>query len=125
MSIIVQRLRLVGERFRIAKVRDQISIGIERSLDKMTPQVETTQVGDRAVHNLKLALLKEAVKGFLERARHVVVRGHGLNGLAEAALPELAEELNIFKGRGRLLQRKAEKMLRTARHGSFLRGCAA
>ena len=31
----------------------------------MTPQVETTQVGDRAVHNVKLALLKEAIKGTL------------------------------------------------------------
>jgi RNA polymerase sigma factor (sigma-70 family) len=75
--------------------------------------------------NEELALLNEAIKGLSEHARHVLVRRHGLDGLAEATLRELAEELNISKGRVRLLQRKAEKMLRTAKHGRFLRGGAA
>jgi hypothetical protein len=33
------------------KVRDQMAIGIERRLDKMTPQVEATQAGDRGGTN--------------------------------------------------------------------------
>jgi len=83
------------------------------------------EVSEAVVHNVELALLNEAIKGLSERARHVLVRRHGLDGLAEATLRELAEELNISKGRVRLLQRKAEKMLRTAKHGRFLRGGAA
>jgi len=44
MSIIVQRLRLKGVRSRIAKVRDRISIGIERRLDEMTPEREAEKM---------------------------------------------------------------------------------
>ncbi len=90
----------------------------------MTPQVEATQAKDRAVHNVELAL-NEAVKGLSERARHILDRRHDLDGPAEATLRELAEEPSIFRGRVRPLQRKAEKMLRTAKHGRLLKGGVA
>ena len=82
------------------------------------------QVSEAVVRNVEPALLNQAIKVLSERAWHVLPRPYGLDGPAEATLRELAEELNISKGRVRLLQRKAEKMLRTAKHGRFLRGGA-
>ncbi len=54
MSIIVLRLRLEGVRSRIAKVRDRISIGIGRRLDKMTPQREAEKMLRIAGHGRHL-----------------------------------------------------------------------
>jgi hypothetical protein len=95
--------------------------GARRTRDFLRDE-SAPEISEAVVHNVELALLNEAIKGHSERTQHVLVRRHGL---AEGTRRELAEEVNISKGRVRLLQRKAEKMLRIAKHGRFLGGGAA
>ena len=71
-----------------------------------------SRVSEDLVAETETALLFGALARLPGRARHVLVRRHGLDGRRPATLRELAQELGVSRERARQLQREAERRLR-------------
>lgn len=90
-------------------------VGTEEDAPQMGEFVadeRASRVAEEVVERAEKTLLFEALARLPERARHVLVRRHGLDGREQATLRELSEELGISRERVRQLQREAERRLR-------------
>jgi RNA polymerase primary sigma factor len=80
---------------------------------------QASRVVEEVVEEAEMALLFEALGRLPERARHVLLRRHGLDGGEPATLSKLAEELGVSRERVRQLQREAERRLRRPLHSDL------
>jgi RNA polymerase primary sigma factor len=90
-------------------------VGTEEDAPQMGEFVadeRASRVAEEVVERAEKTLLFEALARLPERARHVLVRRHGLDGREPATLRELSEELGVSRERVRQLQREAERRLR-------------
>ena len=83
------------------------------SVGELVADERASRVGEEVVEQAERALLFEALARLPERARRVLMRRYGLEGLQPATLRELSEELGVSRERVRQLQRDAERRLRT------------
>ncbi len=106
-------------RFALTVAQDTTSldrpVGTEENAAQMGEFVadeRASRVAEEVVERAEKTLLFEALARLPERARHVLVRRHGLDGREPATLRELSEELGVSRERVRQLQREAERRLR-------------
>ena len=101
------------------------SLSSEQGSSELGDFVEDEGASDTAgavMREMETEHLKEAIERLPERARYVLVRRYGLDDKEPATLAELSEDLGISRERVRQLQREAEWMLKTAKHGLALYG---
>jgi RNA polymerase primary sigma factor len=82
-------------------------------------------VADTVMREMESMGLQTAVENLPERARHVLIRRYGLDDREKATLTELSRELGISRERVRQVQKEAERLLKTGKHGQLLREATA
>jgi RNA polymerase primary sigma factor len=85
------------------------------AIGELVVDERASRVAEDLVAETETALLFGALARLPGRARHVLVRRHGLDGRRPATLRELAQELGVSRERARQLQREAERRLRISR----------
>ena len=108
------------------------------SLNKtFDPEEGTTELGDvsedtripdtadTVTKEMERLGLLTAIEQLPERTRHVLIRRYGLDDRRKATLTELSHELGISRERVRQVQKEAEKLLETGKHGRLLRQAIA
>jgi RNA polymerase primary sigma factor len=123
----------------IDEVRDAIGAMLDvTSLDKpLGSQEDAVELGsliedeqasnipDKAMREMELVQLREAIEKLPERTRYVLVRRYGLGGLESATLTELADELGISRERIRQLQREGMRRLKRGEYAQALSDAVA
>lgn len=90
--------------------------------------MEDTRIPDTAdtvTREMERLGLLTAIERLPERTRHVLIRRYGLDDRRKATLAELSHELGISRERVRQVQKEAEKLLETGKHGRLLRQATA
>ena len=104
------------------------ALGAEEGAAELMDVVEdahASETPDAVIQEMETAGLWAAVGRLPERARYVLVRRYGLDGLEKSTLAELAEELDLSRERIRQIQSEAERLLQTEENGRLLRWAVA
>jgi RNA polymerase primary sigma factor len=119
---VAERLGWTAEEVRLTIETMPDATSLDRPIDaegdasELGSFVEDERVSNTAeavAREMEIEQLRKAIDELPERARYVLVRRYGLEGVEPATLIELSGELNISSQGVREIQRRAEKALRS------------
>ena len=111
----IEEVRLTSQAILDATSLDQ-PVDSEKGASELGSFVEDerdSNTADAVACEIEIEQLRKAIDELPERARYVLVRRYGLEGVEPATLIELSGELNISSQGVREIQRRAEKALRS------------